>query len=202
MLLVVCYLAFDVRMESFTDKERHSKSRSSKLIQAAEDANSCLLPLDQGLPIWRHIETPVYRKFRLAQEYLERWEYNHQQTHLQIWYIKWISWFEFSVAVDLVSQKISYFDERSSVHKESRRSLLDDYLLNPKLDLADVVAMACDVLLTGVDTVNLTWFVDSYLIFFNLFFLVWFWSLFFVIVVLCCVHLQRPHIRLVFYFTT
>lgn len=69
---MVCFLAFDVRMESFTDKERHSKSRSSRLIQAAEDANSCLLPLDQGFPIWRYIETPVYRKFRLAQEYLER----------------------------------------------------------------------------------------------------------------------------------
>lgn len=41
------------------------------------------------------------------------------------------------------------------MEKESRRSLLDDYLLNPKLDLADVVAMACDVLLTGVDTVHL-----------------------------------------------
>lgn len=69
---MVCYLAFDVRMESFGDKERHPKSRSSQLIQAAEDSNSCLIPLDQGFPIWRYIETPIYRKFRLSQEYLER----------------------------------------------------------------------------------------------------------------------------------
>lgn len=70
-MVVVCYLAFDVRMESFMEKERHPKSISSLLIQAAEDANSCLLPLDQGIPIWQFFETPVYRKFRLAQEYLE-----------------------------------------------------------------------------------------------------------------------------------
>lgn len=69
---VVCYLAFDVRMESFTEKQRQPDSRSSKLIKAAEDANSCILSLDQGIPIWHYIETPTYRKFRLAQEYLER----------------------------------------------------------------------------------------------------------------------------------
>lgn len=70
--VVVCYLAFDVRMDSFTEKQRHSESRSTKLIQAAEDANSCLVPLDQGLPIWRYIETPTYRKLRISLEYLER----------------------------------------------------------------------------------------------------------------------------------
>lgn len=59
----------------------------------------------------------------------------------------------FSVAVDLVSQKISFFNEESGVHTGNRRSLLDDYLLNPKLDLADVVGMACDILMTGIDTV-------------------------------------------------
>lgn len=70
---MVSYLAFDVRMESFTDKERHPTSRSSRLMKAAEDTGTCLLPLDQGLPIWQYIETPVYRKFRLAQEYIERY---------------------------------------------------------------------------------------------------------------------------------
>ncbi|XP_055318512.1 cytochrome P450 302a1, mitochondrial [Sitodiplosis mosellana] len=127
-LELVCYLSFDVRMESFSDKERHPQSRSTRLIQAAEDANSCLIPLDQGVPIWHYIETPIYRKFRLSQEYLE------------------------SVAVDLVSQKISFFDENSIAQKTGKRSLLDDYLLNPRLDLADVVGMACDLLLTGIDT--------------------------------------------------
>lgn len=58
-----------------------------------------------------------------------------------------------SVAVDLVSQKISFFDEENGAQERSRRSLLDDYLLNPKLDLADVVGVACDILMTGIDTV-------------------------------------------------
>lgn len=69
---VVCYLAFDVRMRSFYALERNPLSKSNQLIQAAEDANSCLIPLDQGLPFWRLFETPTYRKFRVAQEYLER----------------------------------------------------------------------------------------------------------------------------------
>lgn len=55
--------------------------------------------------------------------------------------------------MDLVSQKISYFDERYNAQKSHRRSLLDDYILNPKLDLPDIVGMACDLLLAGVDTV-------------------------------------------------
>lgn len=38
--------------------------------------------------------------------------------------------------------------------QEAGRSLLDDYLQNPKLDLPDVVGMACDLLLAGVDTVS------------------------------------------------
>lgn len=69
---------------------------------------------------------------------------------------------DFSVAVDLVSQKINYFDEKDDVRKDAQRSLLDDYLLNPRLDLADVVAMTCDVLLAGVDTVC-EWFSSTML---------------------------------------
>lgn len=70
---MVSYLAFDVRMESFTDKERHPTSKSTRLMKAAEDTSTCLLPLDQGLPIWQLYETSVYRKFRLASEYIERY---------------------------------------------------------------------------------------------------------------------------------
>lgn len=126
----MCYLAFDERMRAFSEGESRPDSKCSKLIQAAEDANSCLIPLDQGLPLWHHVETPTYRRFRVAQEFLE------------------------SVAVDIVNQKISFYDGCFNESRHSRRSLLDDYLRNPKLDLSDVVAMACDFLLTGVDTVN------------------------------------------------
>lgn len=43
---------------------------------------------------------------------------------------------------------------RSGEQQSTGRSLLDDYLQNPKLDLPDVVGMACDLLLAGVDTVS------------------------------------------------
>lgn len=69
---MICYLAFDVRMGSFNANERHSTSRSSRLMKAAEDANSCLIPLDRQIPFWRLWETSTYRKFRLAQEFMER----------------------------------------------------------------------------------------------------------------------------------
>lgn len=60
----------------------------------------------------------------------------------------------FSVAIDLVNQKIACLnDDQKSSNK--RRSLLDDYLANPKLDMYDVVGMACDLLLAGVDTVSI-----------------------------------------------
>lgn len=121
---VICHLAFDVRMNSFTALERRSHSITSRLIDAAETTNTCVLPTDQGLQLWRWIETGTYRRLRRAQEFME------------------------SVAVDLVQQKVRAIEAgvRSS-------SMLEEYLANPKLDVRDVVGMASDVLLAGVDTV-------------------------------------------------
>lgn len=73
LLSVVCLLTFDVRMNSFSEFERNEVSRSSRLIDAAEISNSCLLPLDQGLPLWKLFETPVYKRLRVSQEYIERY---------------------------------------------------------------------------------------------------------------------------------
>lgn len=52
------------------------------------------------------------------------------------------------VAVDLISQKLEIYHE----DKTRNLSLLDGYLRNPKLNLADIIGMACDLLLAGVDT--------------------------------------------------
>lgn len=41
---------------------------------AAETTNECVLPTDQGLQLWRLFETPLYRKLRSAQEFMERSE--------------------------------------------------------------------------------------------------------------------------------
>lgn len=69
---MLCHIVFDVRMNSFSKAELDPQSRSSKLIEAAEVTNSLTLPTDQGLQLWRHFETPKYRKLRKAQEFMER----------------------------------------------------------------------------------------------------------------------------------
>lgn len=78
-----------------------------------------------------------------------------------------------SIAVDLVTQKISLFDERMTDQGDrptKRRSLLDDYLQNPKLDIADVVGMACDLLLAGIDTVSCVTILAQFFIYLSHFF--------------------------------
>lgn len=63
-----------------------------------------------------------------------------------------------SVAIDLINQKITFYDDNLSISASSSNktytSLLEEYLHNPKLDLADIVGMTSDILLTGVDTVS------------------------------------------------
>lgn len=59
-----------------------------------------------------------------------------------------------SVAVDLVNKKIDSFDPKVAIERNDRRSLLDDYLLNPKLDKSDIIGLSGDLLLAGTDTVR------------------------------------------------
>lgn len=66
--------AFDVRFMSFYFDELHSESRSSKLIDSAFVTNSAILKTDNGPRLWRKFETPMYRKLRKAQEFMERYE--------------------------------------------------------------------------------------------------------------------------------
>ncbi|XP_076632594.1 cytochrome P450 302a1, mitochondrial [Colletes latitarsis] len=120
-LELTCLVVFDVRLNSFSKKERFENSRSSKLIKAAFATNSAILKLDNGFQLWRYFETPLYRKLRKAQMYME------------------------TIALELVSLKKD---------KEARqnKSFLNAYLENPALDIKDVVGMACDMLLAGIDT--------------------------------------------------
>lgn len=59
------------------------------------------------------------------------------------------------MAVNLVNQKLATFDPKAAAERKDRRSLLDDYLLNPKLELPDIVGLSTDLLLAGTDTVKL-----------------------------------------------
>ncbi|XP_050336821.1 cytochrome P450 302a1, mitochondrial [Bactrocera neohumeralis] len=138
-LELTCLMTFDERLNGFSPDEQLPNSRSTKLMRAAETTNSIILPTDQGLQLWRHFETPKYRRLRKAQEYME------------------------SVAIDLVSQKLAYFKEskpdgNGDNHDGtmSRSSLIEEYLKNPNLDLCDVVGMAADLLLAGIDTTSYT----------------------------------------------
>ncbi|XP_002009150.3 cytochrome P450 302a1, mitochondrial [Drosophila mojavensis] len=70
-LELTCLLTFGARIQSFSPEEQHASSRSTQLMHAAETTNSCILPTDQGLQLWRFIETPSYRKLRRAQAYME-----------------------------------------------------------------------------------------------------------------------------------
>lgn len=70
-LELTCLLAFDERMNSFANDQRHPDSMSSRLMAAADETNSVILPLDQSVPVWRLWETPEYRQLRKSQEYLE-----------------------------------------------------------------------------------------------------------------------------------
>ncbi|KAJ6640669.1 Cytochrome P450, mitochondrial, partial [Pseudolycoriella hygida] len=134
-LELICRIVFDVRMNSFSKAELDSGSRSSKLIEAAEVTNSLTLSTDQGLQLWRYFETPKYRKLRKAQEFME------------------------SVALDFVKRKLNHFHDAdpSKNNSESKcKSLLEEYLKNPKIDFADITGMAGDMLLAGVDTTTYT----------------------------------------------
>lgn len=55
------------------------------------------------------------------------------------------------VAVDMVKKKK---DTLKNLTKDRQLSLLETYLLNENLDERDVIGMACDMLLAGVDTVS------------------------------------------------
>ncbi|XP_071640318.1 cytochrome P450 302a1, mitochondrial [Temnothorax longispinosus] len=121
-LELTCLVAFDVKMRSLSEEEKHPHSRSSRLIEAAFTTNSVILKLDNGPMIWRFFETPLYRKLRKAQNYMEE------------------------VALQMVTQK------NRDVLICRKQSLLKEYLKNEALDIKDIVGMACDMLLAGVDT--------------------------------------------------
>ena len=71
-LELTCLIAFDERLNSFSEEERDPNSRTSKLIKASEMSNDTVLPTDQGLQLWRFFETPTYKILRKGQEYKEQ----------------------------------------------------------------------------------------------------------------------------------
>lgn len=59
--------------------------------------------------------------------------------------------FSSSFAIEMVSRKKNQLEAGPTGNNES---LLETYLNNSKLDDKDVVGIACDILLAGIDTVS------------------------------------------------
>ncbi|KAK5647028.1 hypothetical protein RI129_005492 [Pyrocoelia pectoralis] len=127
-LELTCFVTLDLRLNSFTKEELKQQSRSSKLMQAALMTNSCILKTDNGPQLWRKFETPLYKKLKKSQQFME------------------------SVAIDLLSLKMTFFKE----DKKKSESLLEGYLSSPSLDFKDIIGMVCDFLLAGIDTTTYT----------------------------------------------
>lgn len=64
-------VAFDEKMDSFSEEEMRDDSKSSKLIYSALVTNSASLRLDGMLRLWRFFDTPLYKKLCRAQEFME-----------------------------------------------------------------------------------------------------------------------------------
>ncbi|XP_058053646.1 cytochrome P450 302a1, mitochondrial [Anopheles bellator] len=130
-LELICLLAFDVRLQSFSAEQMDPNSLASRLMESAETTNSAILPTDQGFQLWRLLETPAYRRLRRAQQFMEK------------------------TAVELVSQKLLYFNEdQQRLASGESKSLMEEYLRNPNLELNDIIGMAADLLLAGVHTTS------------------------------------------------
>ncbi|KAL0270736.1 UNVERIFIED_CONTAM: hypothetical protein PYX00_008040 [Menopon gallinae] len=116
-------VAFDHRLNSFSELEMRPGSNSGRLMESAMTINSCILKTDNGIQMWRHFDTPIYRKLSAAHEYLER------------------------VALDLIREK-----QTKPQSQNEEQSILETYLSAPEVDLKDVIGMTADMLLAGIDT--------------------------------------------------
>nr|UUB32674.1 cytochrome P450 CYP302A1 [Dendroctonus valens] len=123
------YAVLDLRLKTFSIEQLNKYSRSTKLINATYKANSCILKLDNGPQLWRKFNTPMYRRLKRSQLYMEE------------------------VAIDLLSLKMSTFSDNDT---NQHLTLLQQYFACPDVDIKDIIGMVCDFLLAGIDTTSYT----------------------------------------------
>lgn len=73
------------------------------------------------------------------------------------------------VATKMVSEKLEKLKDKVP---DDKQSLLEIYLRNPTLDFKDVVGMACDMLLAGIDTVSFDDLISSVNSYYRIFFFI------------------------------
>nr|ABC96069.1 cytochrome P450 CYP302A1 [Manduca sexta] len=127
-LEIIGAVAFNERFDSFSPQEQHSKSRSSKIIQAAFGSNSGVMKLDKGF-LWKFFKTPLYRKLAQSQEYLEK------------------------VSTEILMKKMKFFESNES---DNDKSLLSSFLQQPNIDQKDIIGMMVDILMAAIDTTSYT----------------------------------------------
>ncbi|XP_013186140.2 cytochrome P450 302a1, mitochondrial [Amyelois transitella] len=125
-LEVIGKVGFNEKFDSFSQLEQERDSRSSKVISAAFDSNSGIMKLDKGI-LWKIIKTPLYRKLVKSQDYLEK------------------------IATEIFLRRVNFFDEDSDARDIS---LLQSFLIQPNLDLKDIVGMMVDMLMAAIDTTS------------------------------------------------
>ncbi|KAJ1523528.1 hypothetical protein ONE63_001378 [Megalurothrips usitatus] len=130
-LQLTCLVAFDEKFDCFSAQEMKPDGRSSRLMEAALTANSWVLRLDNQMNIKNSYG---YKTFESSMLYME------------------------SVAVELVKKKADLLASKSTLesNEDAVPSLLELYLSSPNLDYKDVVGMAVDLLLAGIDTTAYT----------------------------------------------
>lgn len=65
------FAALDLRLNGFSVDELNKYSRTSKLIKSAYVTNSCILKLDNGPQLWKKFDTPLYKKLKESQLFME-----------------------------------------------------------------------------------------------------------------------------------
>lgn len=136
-------VAFDTRLNSFSKAEIDGNSRTSQLLESALVSNSTIFKGDMGPQLWRKFDTPIYKKLKKAQTFMEKYATDFFRLNL-IYNIMFCS-----TAIDLIISKMSTFKEKT----QEFPTLIERYLASDSVDLKDVIGVACDFLLAGMDTV-------------------------------------------------
>ncbi|XP_059062136.1 cytochrome P450 302a1, mitochondrial-like [Achroia grisella] len=123
-LEVIGAVAFNERFQSFAPSEEYTNSRSSKIIAAAFGSNSGIMKLDKGF-LWKFFNTPLYKKLVESQDFLGK------------------------VSMEILLKRVNFFDANDI---DSDQSLLASFLLQPNLDLKDIIGMMVDILMAAIDT--------------------------------------------------
>ncbi|XP_077291387.1 cytochrome P450 302a1, mitochondrial [Arctopsyche grandis] len=132
-LQLILTIAFDEKIDSFSDEEMLEDSVSSKTIKCTEYINKQMLPLDTVSNLLKYVELPLYKRVRKNLEYLE------------------------GITMSLIWKKLQIFKnmDKNQLEKEEL-SLLETYFANPDMNLKDVTAMSVDLILGGIDTTSFT----------------------------------------------